>query len=146
MLSSSGIRLTPEMLAPVTTRDIIERMWRNLRITSYNVCYTKLLRYVLNPDTLRSRDSLRTIADSLDRERRKAEGLDEQEMSTEDKMAEMFRKRRPHGRVITSYSIHYTKLYENIRRRCESPPRRIPGRKKSAARQFDTSPASCIFV
>jgi regulator of sirC expression with transglutaminase-like and TPR domain len=30
MLSSSGIRLTPEMLAPVTTRDIIERMWRNL--------------------------------------------------------------------------------------------------------------------
>jgi regulator of sirC expression with transglutaminase-like and TPR domain len=30
MLSSSGIRLTPEMLAPVPTRDIIERMWRNL--------------------------------------------------------------------------------------------------------------------
>jgi len=30
MLSSSGIRLTPEMLAPVTTRDIVERMWRNL--------------------------------------------------------------------------------------------------------------------
>lgn len=30
MLSSSGIRLTPEMLAPVSTRDIIERMWRNL--------------------------------------------------------------------------------------------------------------------
>lgn len=30
MLSSSGIRLTPEMLTPVTTRDIIERMWRNL--------------------------------------------------------------------------------------------------------------------
>jgi regulator of sirC expression with transglutaminase-like and TPR domain len=30
MLSSSGIRLTPEMLAPVATRDIIERMWRNL--------------------------------------------------------------------------------------------------------------------
>ncbi|MBN1447715.1 MAG: transglutaminase family protein [Bacteroidetes bacterium] len=30
MLSSSGIRLTPEMLAPVSSRDIIERMWRNL--------------------------------------------------------------------------------------------------------------------
>jgi regulator of sirC expression with transglutaminase-like and TPR domain len=30
MLSSSGIRLTPEMLAPVATRDVIERMWRNL--------------------------------------------------------------------------------------------------------------------
>jgi regulator of sirC expression with transglutaminase-like and TPR domain len=30
MLSSSGIRLTPEMLSPVASRDIIERMWRNL--------------------------------------------------------------------------------------------------------------------
>ena len=30
MLSSSGILLTPEMLAPVATRDVIERMWRNL--------------------------------------------------------------------------------------------------------------------
>lgn len=30
MLSSSGIKLTPEMLAAVTTRDILERMWRNL--------------------------------------------------------------------------------------------------------------------
>ncbi|MBR9979060.1 MAG: transglutaminase family protein [Bacteroidetes bacterium] len=30
MLSSSGIRLTPEMLAPVSTQDIVERMWRNL--------------------------------------------------------------------------------------------------------------------
>lgn len=30
MLSSSGIRLTPEMLAPVATRDVVERMWRNL--------------------------------------------------------------------------------------------------------------------
>jgi len=30
MLSSSGIKLTPEMLAPVVARDIIERMWRNL--------------------------------------------------------------------------------------------------------------------
>ena len=30
MLSSSGITLTPEMLAPVSPRDILERMWRNL--------------------------------------------------------------------------------------------------------------------
>jgi regulator of sirC expression with transglutaminase-like and TPR domain len=30
MLSSSGIKLTPEMLAPIPTRDILERMWRNL--------------------------------------------------------------------------------------------------------------------
>jgi regulator of sirC expression with transglutaminase-like and TPR domain len=30
MLSSSGIKLTPDMLSPVTDRDILERMWRNL--------------------------------------------------------------------------------------------------------------------
>jgi len=30
MLSSSGIKLTPDMLAPVSNRDILERMWRNL--------------------------------------------------------------------------------------------------------------------
>ena len=30
MLSSSGIKLTPDMLAPVNNRDILERMWRNL--------------------------------------------------------------------------------------------------------------------
>ena len=30
MLASSGVRLTPEMLTPVTVRDVIERMWRNL--------------------------------------------------------------------------------------------------------------------
>lgn len=33
MLSSSGIRLTPEMLAPVSTHDIVERMWRNLYLS-----------------------------------------------------------------------------------------------------------------
>ena len=30
MLSSSGIKLKPEMLSPVLPRDIMERMWRNL--------------------------------------------------------------------------------------------------------------------
>ena len=30
MLASSGVRLTPEMLTPVTVRDVIERMWRSL--------------------------------------------------------------------------------------------------------------------
>ena len=30
MLSSSGIKLKPEMLSPVSPRDILERMWRNL--------------------------------------------------------------------------------------------------------------------
>jgi tetratricopeptide (TPR) repeat protein len=56
------------------------------------------LYYVLNPDSLRLRDSLRVIADSLDRERRKAEGLDEKQMSEEQRLAERFRRRRPHGR------------------------------------------------
>lgn len=32
MLASSGVRLTPEMLTPVTVRDVIERMWRNLHL------------------------------------------------------------------------------------------------------------------
>ncbi len=54
--------------------------------------------FVLNPDTLRLRDSLRVISDSLDRERRKAEGLDEKLMTEEQRMAERFRRRRPHGR------------------------------------------------
>ena len=54
--------------------------------------------YVLNPDTLLVRDSLRALNDSLERERKKAEGLDEQEMSEEERMAERFRRRRPHGR------------------------------------------------
>lgn len=56
------------------------------------------LYYVLNPDTLLARDSLRALNDSLERERRKAEGLDEQEMSEEERLAERFRRRRPHGR------------------------------------------------
>ncbi|MFZ1731297.1 MAG: tetratricopeptide repeat protein [Bacteroidota bacterium] len=54
--------------------------------------------YVLNPDTLAVRDSLRSLADSLDRERRKAEGLDEKEMNEQERMAALFRRRRPHGR------------------------------------------------
>lgn len=54
--------------------------------------------YVLNPDSLRVRDSLQVIADSLDRERRIAEGVDDANMSEEERMAERFRRRRPHGR------------------------------------------------
>lgn len=54
--------------------------------------------FVLNPDTLRVRDSLQVIADSLDRERRKDEGVDESNLSEEEKMAKRFRRRRPHGR------------------------------------------------
>jgi regulator of sirC expression with transglutaminase-like and TPR domain len=33
MLSSSGIKLKPEMLEPVAARDILERMWRNLYLS-----------------------------------------------------------------------------------------------------------------
>ncbi|MDX9759729.1 MAG: tetratricopeptide repeat protein [Bacteroidota bacterium] len=54
--------------------------------------------YVLNPDTLRVRDSLRVIADSLDRERRREEGVEDAEKSEVEIMAERFRRRRPHGR------------------------------------------------
>ncbi|MDT8323268.1 MAG: tetratricopeptide repeat protein [Bacteroidota bacterium] len=54
--------------------------------------------FVLNPDSLRVRDSLQVIADSLDREQKLAEGIDESTMSEEERMAERFRRRRPHGR------------------------------------------------
>ncbi|MBR9978504.1 MAG: tetratricopeptide repeat protein [Bacteroidetes bacterium] len=54
--------------------------------------------YVLNPDSLRVRDSLRAIADSLEQEQRLARGEGEKELSEQERMAERFRRRRPHGR------------------------------------------------
>ncbi|MCB2205859.1 tetratricopeptide repeat protein [bacterium] len=54
--------------------------------------------FALNPDSLRVRDSLKVIADSLDREKKIAEGVDEKNMTDEQRMAERFRRRRPHGR------------------------------------------------
>ena len=68
--------------------DIQGRLWGKVivRITSYNVCYTKLLRtdarVYLNPDEVQGGELL---------------------IKNEDGR---------YFRVITSYSIHYTKLYE----------------------------------
>ena len=70
------------------------------RITSYNVCYTKLLRSVYvqvgrqhgNEDRVRS---ARIVS----------------QIFTVESCG------RVYHRVITSYSIHYTKLYDRLRRR-----------------------------
>lgn len=54
--------------------------------------------FVLNPDSLRVRDSLQVIADSLDREKKEKEGVSDTNLSEEERMAQRFRRRRPHGR------------------------------------------------
>lgn len=54
--------------------------------------------FVLNPDSLRVRDSLQAITDSLEREKKEEEGLSDPNLSEEERMAERFRRRRPHGR------------------------------------------------
>ncbi len=69
--------------------------YRKLRRKLYDADTT--LYFVRNPDSLRVRDSLQVIADSLDRMKRLAEG-DESSMTEEQKFAERFRRRRPHGR------------------------------------------------
>lgn len=54
--------------------------------------------YVLNPDSLRVRDSLQAINDSLEREKKKDQDISDPNMSEEERMAQRFRRRRPHGR------------------------------------------------
>jgi cellulose synthase operon protein C len=70
--------------------------YRKLRRRMYDTDTT--LFFAKNPDSLRVRDSLQVIADSLDREKRIAEVGRDALMSPEEKMAERFRRRRPHGR------------------------------------------------
>ena len=65
------------------------------RITSYNVCYTKLLRPIL---VLLLMSLLPVTA---------AAGT-----SYQDELIDQARANHLAERVITSYSIHYTKLYE----------------------------------
>ncbi|MCZ7555130.1 MAG: tetratricopeptide repeat protein [Bacteroidia bacterium] len=70
--------------------------YRKLRRRMYDTDTT--LFYARNPDSLRVRDSLQVITDSLDREKRIAEVGRDALMTPEEKMAERFRRRRPHGR------------------------------------------------
>jgi len=70
--------------------------YRKLRRRLFDVDTT--LFFVRNPDTLRVRDSLQAIADSLERERKLTERGTESSMSEAERMAERFRRRRPHGR------------------------------------------------
>ena len=64
------------------------------RITSYNVCYTKLLRLLMDETTVQV--------------------LDERDKSNTSKSYMWVQRGFYDGKpiVITSYSIHYTKLYE----------------------------------
>ena len=73
------------------------------RITSYNVCYTKLLRPALKVAVVGHTDTTGAFTYNLDLSRRRAESM----------VNELI---RAHG-VITSYSIHYTKLYDRAFRR-----------------------------
>ena len=71
---------------------IIATMILLSRITSYNVCYTKLLRNVDRTKTLLSILALQY-----------GEIIEESDLNIEHKDS-----------VITSYSIHYTKLYDLV--------------------------------
>ena len=75
-----------ELLWVQNRRDEAQAIWNKARITSYNVCYTKLLRPAAGARA-RTPRSRRSGWRSC-------------------------RWRPPPHRVITSYSIHYTKLYD----------------------------------
>ncbi len=70
--------------------------YRKLRRRMFDTDTT--LFFANNPDSLRVRDSLQVIADSLDREKRIAEGGSGDNMTEEQKLADRFKRRRPHGR------------------------------------------------
>ena len=79
---------------------------REVRITSYNVCYTKLLRGY-SPKVQQVIDLLPVLS------RTDSSVLITGETGTgKDQMAEIIHQNSPRNRVITSYSIHYTKLYD----------------------------------
>ena len=85
---------------------------RAARITSYNVCYTKLLRV-----SFISRLSIRERfpdgwALALPRGTR-AELVQVSQISTGVDIQLILPESGPAGSVITSYSIHYTKLYDD---------------------------------
>ena len=87
------------------------------RITSYNVCYTKLLRI----PTYNELENVQTIIPEILRQDERLEVLvvdDNSPDGTADEVKRMMAANpRIHilERVITSYSIHYTKLYEKPR-------------------------------
>ena len=84
------------------------------RITSYNVCYTKLLRDVLKYSSKEASGRVeKLLLSAIANWQAKNEGvrLEESELFVSKIMVDSGRilKRL---RVITSYSIHYTKLYD----------------------------------
>ncbi|WP_159392913.1 hypothetical protein [Streptomyces cyaneogriseus] len=93
------------------------------RITSYNVCYTKLLRNGPGPSptsTTRYSNAARVTASEYPTSVARASPTDPARRSASSRNASADRADNTHGTtpadgassVITSYSIHYTKLYE----------------------------------
>ena len=77
-----------------------------LRITSYNVCYTKLLRFVLMISTVAGSLTNVSIAEAIViPENTYLVNYDWGSEVSGDVICQS---------VITSYSIHYTKLYEHV--------------------------------
>ena len=76
------------------------------RITSYNVCYTKLLRYMhaIERCLAAGRQAIMLVP----------------EISLTPQTVGLFQERFSDGIVITSYSIHYTKLYESKPRKART--------------------------
>ena len=101
------------------------------RITSYNVCYTKLLRLSTQRGLFGRRTGRRrALPVSALREDLRRDSRGDVPLS------------QPAGdplRVITSYSIHYTKLYDSRRR----PSKGSPARNGRPSRVRSGSPAGC---
>ena len=93
-----------------------------IRITSYNVCYTKLLRYAMIPQKMQgrvfaARNAIQfgTIPIGILLGGFLADSVFEPFMAADSKIAATLSRLVGQGTgsgVITSYSIHYTKLYE----------------------------------
>ena len=106
----------PFKLANLNVSDVFNPFYFKNRITSYNVCYTKLLRYLLRQE--KAYYSTSTIFERF------FSGSKRPPISVEDRKAlkgdlpwRVFVVIARHLYqysldVITSYSIHYTKLYE----------------------------------
>ena len=87
-----------------------EKLKAYVRITSYNVCYTKLLRDVPSSDGVCGRGE-RGGGGS----RRRAEQRRKNHLIQKSRVVVLVLAAVAVGLVvITSYSIHYTKLYEGL--------------------------------
>lgn len=84
---------SPSAMAAAKRSTIFEE-YRKLRVKMAD--QDTLLFFVLHPDSLEARDRAQALADSLDRQKRKDAG--ETLLTEQQKNAERFSRRRPHGR------------------------------------------------